>query len=76
MVKKHLKKQLNHIREKQMETSMRYHYKSNRIIKIIENNKTKWLVKMRSNWNPHNAVGQNINKYNHFGELFGIISQN
>lgn len=76
MVKKHLKKQLNHIREIQMETSMSYHYKSNKIVKIIENHKTNWLVKMRSNWNPHNAVGQNINKCNHFGELFGIISQN
>lgn len=31
MASKHLKKELNHTRETQMETTMRYHYKPNRM---------------------------------------------
>ena len=40
MANKYLEKALNHIREIQMETMVRYHYKPNRIIKIIKTEKT------------------------------------
>lgn len=60
----------------QMETAMRYHYTANGIMKIIKTDKTKLLVRTRSNWDSHNTVGQTINKHNYFGKLFGIVYQN
>lgn len=76
MANKLMKKELNHIREIQMETIIRYHYTPNRIIERIKIDKTKFLPKMKNNWNSLNILSQNINKYNHFGKLFGIIDQN
>lgn len=67
MANKYMKKELSRIREAQMEITVRHYHTPNRVIKIM-----KLLVRMR---NSPNTVGQHISKYNHFGQLFGIISQ-